>query len=165
MSIARITEIWEHNDQEQNRKGKMFNYNYRDTLALNDTIEFALKLPSTKMEFLPIQIQCNQECSIDYYMDATVTADTGTPILTSIGCMNQFNPRSTKMQDARIDPTITDYGTLVYPDYVYASQFVAGQSANLPHWIVKPNVWYICQINNQEAQAGTLKVNMYWVED
>ena len=164
MSLARITEILERGEDIENCKGKVFNYNYRNTLALSGQIDFAILTPSQKTRFLPVQIQCDKECQIDFYMDATITAGTGTNILTSIGCLNQYNPRTTKISDARINPTITDLGTHVYPDWIYASQFTAGQTIEGLQWFLKPESWYVCRIINQDSQAGTLKVNMFWIE-
>lgn len=164
MSIARLTEIQERFVDTQNCKGKLFNYNYRNTLGASGTINFAILTPSTRVNFLPVQIQINTECQVDYYQGSTITADTGTSILANMGCLNQFSPRALKMVDARINPTITNNGVLVYPDYIYANKITASQNLDNPMWVLAANSWYVCRITNQDNQAGILKINMYWIE-
>lgn len=49
MSIARLTEIQERFVDTQNCKGKLFNYNYRNTLGASSVINFAILTPSTRI--------------------------------------------------------------------------------------------------------------------
>lgn len=147
-----------------NNEGRVFAFHYRDTIDASSIIEFAMLIPSAKIEVLPTLISCDRELEVTFYQDVTITEETGVDVTSSIRCMNQYNPKTTLVQEVLANPTITNYGETNYPTYIHASWFTSGQVLTGVNWITKPNVYYSVKIENILAQAGILEFHLYWIE-
>lgn len=126
-----------------------------------------MKTSASKCQhFLPPVITSNRELAVDYYKNTSYTAGTGVDISSYIKNNNHKpNVKVTTVQDMRSGATITEQGTMFYPEYYPATnQSSSNNVTDLIGWILAQNTNYSSKIENLDAQVGILKVSLFWIE-
>lgn len=155
---------------KHNEQGKVFGLHIRDTLASEDTVEFAMKIPprnSKRIEALPTVITCGNQLNIDFY--AGVTVANGVNIKDNfVMCMNQYINNQSVIQELWAGADINTEAEGAYNtfrDYIPSSKFSSGgTSLQSVNWITQPDCYYSAKLENLDNTECTYSMILYWIE-
>jgi hypothetical protein len=113
-------------------------------------------------------ISSADKLTIEFFEGATITPETGTPIIP-----NNHNRVSSKVSGCTIldNATVTNDGIKLDQYYIAGATGVGGtvsgsqlgQRSN--EWILKQNTWYVYKFSNASSSQNIVNTNTFWYEE
>lgn len=146
-------------------RGRIFTYSSIINVGASQTLNFLLKVPSTKnIHLRGFEVNTLVSESLKMWaFEAPVTTSDGTPLGTGIN-MNRTSAITPEMTFFAT-PTITSDGLNIWSKIQTSSKSAGGEGIAFPsEWIMRKGTNYLLRLQNTTSLAADTSLNFIWYE-